>query len=86
MPFTPNPAPATKWSILQMHMEEAWREFDRIRRNLNWMEHASFGKPCSGCQELLETEADFARHFIVRDPRFLNLGDCPNIPKESPNA
>jgi hypothetical protein len=37
----------------------------------------SFGHPCSGCGEMLHTEADFARHFIVPDVRYVNLGFCP---------
>lgn len=39
---------------------------------------------CSGCDEYLATEGDFARHFIIRDARYLNLGECntkmPNLP------
>jgi hypothetical protein len=33
---------------------------------------------CSGCGEHLHTEADFAQHFTVPDPTYLNLGECPN--------
>jgi len=33
--------------------------------------------PCNACGIPLATEADFARHFVVADPRYLNLGDCP---------
>lgn len=38
-----------------------------------------FGAKCSGCGVHLETEADFARHFIVNDSRYLNLGECPKV-------
>ena len=33
---------------------------------------------CAGCNELLTTEGDFARHFLVPDVRYMNLGYCPN--------
>jgi hypothetical protein len=26
---------------------------------------------------MLGTEADFAKHFVVPDPRYLNIGYCP---------
>jgi len=29
------------------------------------------------CREVLRTEGDFARHFVVPDERYLNLGNCP---------
>lgn len=32
--------------------------------------------PCSGCGENLFTEADFAKHFEVPDPRYKNVGHC----------
>lgn len=28
---------------------------------------------------MLITEADFAKHFVVLDPQFKNLGRCPNV-------
>lgn len=33
---------------------------------------------CSGCGETLPTEGAFARHYLVSDRRYLNLGSCPN--------
>lgn len=37
------------------------------------------GEPmkCVRCGEILHTEGDFARHFVVPDERYLNLGNCP---------
>ena len=37
------------------------------------------GEPmkCVRCREVLRTEGDFARHFVVPDERYLNLGNCP---------
>jgi hypothetical protein len=32
---------------------------------------------CAGCEINLQTEADFAKHFVVLDSRYLNLGECP---------
>lgn len=37
-----------------------------------------WGLTCSGCDTLLVTEGDFARHFVLPDATFLNLGECPN--------
>jgi hypothetical protein len=37
--------------------------------------------PCSGCGAQLTTEGDFARHFVIRETAFLNLGECPKTPK-----
>jgi hypothetical protein len=38
-----------------------------------------YNKPgaCSVCGTPLPTEADFAKHFVLRDVRYLGLGDCP---------
>jgi hypothetical protein len=33
---------------------------------------------CSKCGKELETEADFAKHYVISDLRYLNLGYCPN--------
>lgn len=46
----------------------------------DWMEKTPFGRPCSGCDVMLATEADFAKHFIVPNRRYKNLGYCPNNP------
>jgi hypothetical protein len=32
---------------------------------------------CFGCGSELPTEAVFAKHFVLTDTRFLNLGYCP---------
>jgi hypothetical protein len=36
-----------------------------------------WGPPCIICGQPLPTEADFAKHFVLTDIRFLNLGNCP---------
>lgn len=33
---------------------------------------------CSGCGHPLPNEAEFAKHFVVDDIRYLNLGHCPD--------
>lgn len=42
------------------------------------LELTQFNHPCSGCGVMLATEADFAKHFIIKDSLYLNLGECPN--------
>jgi hypothetical protein len=41
------------------------------------------GRPmrCVRCRKELPTEGDFARHFVIPDPRLLNTGWCPNRPR-----
>lgn len=36
---------------------------------------------CGYCGTEHNTEGDFARHYIVTDSRYLNLGECPHDPK-----
>jgi len=33
---------------------------------------------CVRCRIELATEGDFARHFLIPDERYLNLGNCPS--------
>lgn len=42
------------------------------------LELTDCGLNCAGCDEFLATEGDFARHFIIPDHRYKNLGNCPN--------
>lgn len=37
--------------------------------------------PCTACGEMLESEGDFARHFVIRETLYLNLGECPETDK-----
>ncbi len=60
------------------------------------LERTPFGQPCSGCGTVLDTEADFAKHFTlirrtgwpstattpVREDYYLNLGNCPEKKEE----
>ena len=38
------------------------------------------GEPikCPRCRVELATEGDSARHFLIPDERYLNLGNCPS--------
>lgn len=54
----------TKWDLLT---EQEQRELTNQRCDLY----------CAGCETLLETEADFAQHFIIPDTQYRNLGYCP---------
>lgn len=40
------------------------------------MRGQAFGGACSVCGTTLATEADFAEHFVIRDSRYLNIGEC----------
>jgi hypothetical protein len=58
------PRRLTKWDRIS--------EAERTLLNLT-----TCGAVCSGCETPLATEGDFARHFIVPDSRYLNVGYCP---------
>lgn len=66
------PVPVTKWDLLG---DAARAAYERMTI------HADGGPVlCAGCAEVLVTEADFARHFVIPDLRYWNVGDCPNQP------
>lgn len=58
----------TKWDLISEDEREGFRN---TPCNLN----------CTGCGELLATEADFAAHFVLADIRYKNLGECPRTEK-----
>jgi len=60
-----HPGPVTKWDALNEREREEMRQ-------------QRYGDKCSGCQTWLETEADFAKHYVLDDMRYLNLGHCPS--------
>lgn len=33
---------------------------------------------CSGCGADVSTERLFSEHYVIPDPRYYNLGNCPN--------
>lgn len=71
----------TKWDILEDRARILEIQAAQIRNELKGMDRTKCGLSCA-CGELLETEGDFARHFLIPDPRFLNLGDCPVMPRK----
>lgn len=48
---------------------------------IEWAKKTNFGRPCAGCNKVLETEYDFAAHFVISRWDFwrglFNLGECP---------
>jgi len=72
----------TKWEILEDRMlnageavgYSAWRELRALERTPFT---ANGTGQCSTCGALLSTEADFAKHYLIDDERYLNLGMCP---------
>jgi hypothetical protein len=62
-------APYTKWDLLS---ESEQRDYENTAFTANGT------GDCSQCGEHLATEADFAKHFIISDLRYMNLGDCKN--------
>lgn len=67
----------TKWDVLTARLAEAEAEASRLRVELAGLDATECGLSCDGCGEVLATEGDFARHFVVSDTRYLNLGECP---------
>lgn len=72
----------TKWDVLTERRLEAMKAYQDLDNQLKELERAQCNLRCSGCDELLKTEADFAKHFLIPDERYLNLGDCPNNPRK----
>ncbi|MEU8327327.1 hypothetical protein [Micromonospora sp. NPDC048839] len=64
--------PVTKWDLLPENVREA-------------LDAQPLGINCSGCSEPLPTEGAFARHFVLYDRQYLNLGYCP-VKGRNPNA
>lgn len=70
----------SKWDILVARRVELQKQLDQANRHLKGLKETPCGIDCSGCHEFFETEADFAKHFVIGDERYLNLGECPNDP------
>ena len=67
----------TKWEILQEKLEKVKAEVQKQEQYLQDLEVMPWGHPCGTCQKILNTEADFAKHYSVPDERYYNLGHCP---------
>ncbi len=57
------------------------------KEQLEALDRVPINCPCSYCRELLVTEGDFARHFVLPNERHLNLGECPKrVADRSPDS
>lgn len=73
----------TEIGKLEAELSRARKELERLERD---RKHAlsdtlvSVVEParCSGCGEDVSTERLFSLHYVIPDPRFYNLGNCPN--------
>ena len=68
----------TKWEILEARRDAYLAQAAEVQRELDDLEKTNCGATCPVCNEYLGTEKDFAQHFTVLDPRYINLGNCPN--------
>jgi hypothetical protein len=75
---------ATKWDLLQDDLVAALDAVHRAQREIEYLENTpcldSEGQPikCVVCGTAFQTEADFAKHFVVPDSQYRNLGTCPH--------
>lgn len=69
--------PTTKWSVLEARRDRLAKELAEAEHHLEGLQNTSCNLTCAGCGTHLATEADFAKHFVITDTRFLNLGWCP---------
>lgn len=81
----------TKWTWLQKRLQAAQAEVDAVAGEIQGLENTLLNEDgsstcCTGCGVNLHTEADFAKHFIVPDPRYLNWGRCPEVLKQEAAA
>jgi hypothetical protein len=67
----------TKAEILTAKLAAISAELERVTREIDGLKGTDCGLTCSGCGERLETEWDFASHFVIPDERYVNLGGCP---------
>lgn len=67
----------TKWDVLAEEVNALSAKLAEKEAYLAGLDATPCGIICSGCDTLLVTEGDFARHFFVTDRRYLNLGWCP---------
>jgi Zn-dependent peptidase ImmA (M78 family) len=57
----------TKWEILEARIAAAKKELEQLEAQKNWLMTVRFDAECTHCGQELETEADFAKHFLIPD-------------------
>jgi hypothetical protein len=73
----------TKWTWLQKRLAGAQAQVDALAGQIQGLENTELNSDgssttCLTCGVNMHTEADFAKHYIVPDPRYLNIGYCPH--------
>lgn len=71
-------ATETKWDILTERAASLRAQAQAIEDELAGMDRTTLSDCSCACGVILATEGEFARHFIVPNRAYLNLGDCPN--------
>jgi hypothetical protein len=66
----------TKAEVLVERRAMLAAELEKLDQQIASLKRLDCGIRCS-CGKLLQTEWDFADHFIVPNERYLNLGNCP---------
>lgn len=61
--------PCSKWDLLSDSEKRAYENTTLTKEGT--------AVECTGCGEELTTEADFAKHFVIDNLHYLNLGHCP---------
>jgi hypothetical protein len=69
----------TKWEILSARVEKARKELEDLESYMRGMENTPDNTKCSFCAEQFRTNADFAKHFVIPNETYLNLGECPHM-------
>jgi hypothetical protein len=74
----------SKWEILTARAAKLRAEAEAIERELAGLDATRCGLRCGGCGAVHATEGDFARHYLIPDERWLNLGRCPERDRVTP--
>lgn len=73
----------TKWSVLEARLEKARADVKEREEYLESLSRTPCELNCAGCGEFLATEEDFAKHFVLENEVYLNLGNCPNSKRKA---
>jgi hypothetical protein len=79
-----SPERLTKTAILYSQRQALEAALERVNANIRYLDEPfkDGDGECSGCHQPIATERQFADHFTVSDPRYPNLGECPNRKRE----